>query len=81
MTCSPLELARMAGWDRENQELETALKTAVAALELAGYIKRGQNVPHVYATSLQAATIKRLMLARCLSMTRKKRLPNGLSVI
>lgn len=57
MTCSPLELARMAGWDRENQELETALKTAVAALELAGYIKRGQNVPHVYATSLQAANV------------------------
>lgn len=57
MTCSALELARMAGWDRENQELETAVKTAVAALELAGYIKRGQNVPHVYATSLQAANV------------------------
>ena len=57
LTCSALELARWAGWDRESHELETGIKTALATLELAGYIKRGQNVPHIYATSLKVASV------------------------
>lgn len=50
--CSPLEIARQAGWDDSVSDIETRVKTAVAALENAGYIQRGRNVPHVYATSI-----------------------------
>lgn len=50
--CSPLEIARQAGWDDTVSDIETRIKTAIAALENAGYIKRGRNVPHVYATSI-----------------------------
>lgn len=50
--CSALEIARQAGWDDSVNEIETRVKTAVAALENAGYVKRGMNVPHVYATSI-----------------------------
>lgn len=49
--CSPLEIARHAGWE-DNPEMETRVKTAVMALENAGYIVRGQNVPRIYATSI-----------------------------
>ena len=50
---SPLEIAREAGWNEDNtDEVETRVKTAVAALEHAGYIERGFNVPHVYASSI-----------------------------
>ena len=52
--CSALEIARQAGWDDSKKEIETRVKTAVAALEDAGYVKRGRNVPHVYATSILA---------------------------
>ena len=51
--CSALEIARQAGWDDTKvHEIEGRVKTAVSALENAGYLKRGQNVPHVYATSI-----------------------------
>lgn len=50
--CSPLEIARQAGWDDSVSEIEMRVKTAIAALESAGYIKRGRNVPHIYATSI-----------------------------
>ncbi len=50
--CSSLELARAAGWDDSIRDIETRVKTAVAALEQAGYVKRGQNVPRIYATSI-----------------------------
>ena len=49
---SALEIAREAGWSEEGPELETRVKTAISALETAGYIKRGQNSPHVYATGI-----------------------------
>lgn len=48
--CSPLEIARQAGWDDSKQEIETRVKTAISALESAGYVKRGNNSPRVYAT-------------------------------
>ena len=55
---SALEIAREAGWDDEHRpELETQVKTAIAALENAGYIERGQNIPHVYATSIMVDTM------------------------
>lgn len=52
---SPLEIARQAGWDDGVRDIETRVKTAIMALEKAGYIKRGKNVPHVYATSIKVA--------------------------
>lgn len=56
MSNSALEIAREAGWDDCVLDIETRVKTAVAALEDAGYIKRGQNMPHIYADSIQART-------------------------
>ncbi len=50
--CSPLEIARQAGWDESVADIETRVKTAIQALENAGYIKRGKNVPRIYATSI-----------------------------
>lgn len=52
--CSALEIARQAGWNESVNDIETRVRTAVAALENAGYVKRGRNVPHVYATSIFA---------------------------
>ena len=51
---SALEIARKAGWDDNISDLETRVKTAISALEEAGYLKRGQNNPHVYADSILA---------------------------
>lgn len=49
---SALEIARKAGWDDTVKEIETKVKTAIAALEEAGYLKRGQNMPRVFANSI-----------------------------
>lgn len=57
MTSSALEIARDAGWDDNVREIETRVKTAIAALEDAGYIKRGQNMPRVYADSIMAKSV------------------------
>ena len=53
LCCSALEIARQAGWPSDTHDMETRVTTAIAALENAGYLRRGQNVPHVYATSIQ----------------------------
>ncbi|MBQ8958533.1 MAG: RecQ family ATP-dependent DNA helicase [Bacteroidales bacterium] len=50
--CSALEIARQAGWNDEVADIETRVRTALAALEEAGYISRGNNVPHVFATGI-----------------------------
>lgn len=49
---SALEIARKAGWDDTVAEIETRVTTAIAALEDAGYLKRGQNMPRVFANSI-----------------------------
>jgi ATP-dependent DNA helicase RecQ len=49
---SALEIARKAGWDDNIGEIETRVTTAIAALEESGYIKRGQNMPRIYANSI-----------------------------
>lgn len=49
---SALEIARKAGWDDNVMEIETRVTTAIAALENAGYLKRGQNIPKVFANSI-----------------------------
>ena len=50
---SALEIARQAGWDDSIREIETRVTTAIAALEDAGYLKRGQNMPRIFASSIQ----------------------------
>lgn len=55
--CSPLEIARQAGWDDTVYDIETRVKTAISALEDAGYIRRGHNVPKIYATSIRARSM------------------------
>jgi len=53
---SALEIARKAGWDDGIKEIETRVTTAIAALEEAGYLKRGQNEPRIFANSILAKT-------------------------
>lgn len=53
---SPLEIARRAGWNDNVSEIETRVITAIAALEEAGYLKRGQNMPQIYANSILSKT-------------------------
>ena len=48
---SPLEVARKAGWE-EMMDIETKVKSAINALETAGYVRRGMNSPHIFATSI-----------------------------
>ena len=52
VSCSPLDIARQAGWSEEVQDVETRIRAAIAALEEAGFIKRGSNSPHVFATGI-----------------------------
>lgn len=59
--CSALEIARNAGWDDSVADIETRVRTALAALEQSGYLERGNNVPHVYATGI---TVKNMDEAR-----------------
>ena len=61
VSCSALEIARKAGWDDSVTDIETRVRTALAALEQAGYLERGNNVPHVYATGI---TVKNVDEAR-----------------
>ena len=51
---SALEIARLAGWDDSIADVETRVRTAIASLEQAGYLKRGQNMPRVYASGILA---------------------------
>ena len=52
VSCSPLDIARQAGWGEDVEYIETRVKAAIAALEDAGFIQRGSNSPHVFATSI-----------------------------
>jgi ATP-dependent DNA helicase RecQ len=53
---SALEIARKAGWDESIAEMETRVTTAIAALEQSGYVKRGQNIPRIFANSILSKT-------------------------
>ena len=48
---SALEIAHKAGWE-EIRDVETKVKSAIAALETAGYLRRGMNSPRIFATSI-----------------------------
>lgn len=56
---SALEIARKAGWDDSVPEIETRVTTAISALEDAGYLKRGQNMPRVFSNSIRSKTARR----------------------
>ena len=51
-----LEIARQAGWDDSVADIETKVRTALSSLEQAGYLKRGQNMPRIYATGILTRT-------------------------
>ena len=53
---SALEIARKAGWDESISDIEIRVKTAIAALEQSGYVKRGQNNPKIFANSILSKT-------------------------
>jgi hypothetical protein len=55
---SALEIARKAGWDESLSEIEMRVKTAIAALEESGYIRRGQNMPKVFADSILCRNVQ-----------------------
>lgn len=61
VSCSALEIARQAGWDDSVSDIETRVRVALSALEQTGYLTRGNNVPHVYATGI---TVKNMDEAR-----------------
>lgn len=56
-TRSALELARDAGWNDTQEDIETRVRNAVNALENAGYVKRGKNMPKVFASSINAKSV------------------------
>ena len=49
---SALEIARASGWDDSVKDMETRITTAINALEQSGFIRRGQNMPRIYADSI-----------------------------
>ncbi len=55
---SALEIARKAGWDESVADIETRVTTAIAALEDAGYLKRGQNSPRIFANSILSQNVQ-----------------------
>ncbi|GAA4794337.1 hypothetical protein GCM10023231_23380 [Olivibacter ginsenosidimutans] len=73
---SALEIARAAGWDDNLKEIETRVTTAIAALEEAGYVKRKQNMPRVFANSILSKTaqeaIDNIMRSQKFSEKQKK---------
>jgi ATP-dependent DNA helicase RecQ len=58
---SALEIAQKAGWDTEMYELETKIKTSIAALEDQGFLKRKQNSSSVFADSLMVPNINKAL--------------------
>lgn len=51
---SALEIARKAGWDENIENIETRVRTAISALETAGYLQRRNNAPRVFANSINS---------------------------
>jgi len=72
---SALEIARAAGWDDNLKEIENRVTTAIAALEDAGYVKRKQNMPRVFADSILSKTaqeaIDKILLSQKFSEEQK----------
>ena len=54
---SALEIARQAGWDDSVRDIETRVTTAVTALEESGYLRRRQNAPRIFASSINCRSM------------------------
>ena len=52
ITQSALEIARKAGWDDSVPDIEMRVTTAINALEQSGFVRRGQNMPRIFADSI-----------------------------
>ena len=52
VSLSPLDIVRSAKWSDAEKDIETRIKTAVSELENAGFLQRGQNMPRIYANSI-----------------------------
>ncbi|MCL1936420.1 MAG: RecQ family ATP-dependent DNA helicase [Defluviitaleaceae bacterium] len=52
ITVSALDIARQSGWNDTVYDVETRVRTAINSLEQSKHIKRNQNSPHVFATSI-----------------------------
>ncbi|WPP51787.1 RecQ family ATP-dependent DNA helicase [Catalinimonas niigatensis] len=57
-TKSALEIAKKAGWDEDIRQLETQVRSAIAALEDAGYVRREQNCPKLFAKSILVRNVE-----------------------
>ena len=58
VSCSPLEIARQAGWDADDAgEMEMRVRGAITALEQAGFINRGTNAPKIFATGIMVRSM------------------------
>ncbi len=79
---SALEIARKAGWDDNVMEIESRVKTAISALEEAGYLRRGYNMPKIFANSILCRNaqeaIDRIMLSEKFD---KKQKEQGIRII
>ena len=58
--CSSYEIAQQAGWNdgQDSTLVDTRVKTALQALENAGYIRRGQNLSNIYATGVISHSVR-----------------------
>ena len=58
VSCSPLEIARQAGWNEDDTtDIETRVRGAITALEQAGFISRGSNAPRIFATGIKVQSM------------------------
>lgn len=68
VSLSAYELAQEAGWNDHIKDVTNRVTTAIAALEDAGFVQRGQNTPRVFATSI---TVKNMIEVRRIIETSK----------
>ncbi|HPG43808.1 MAG TPA: RecQ family ATP-dependent DNA helicase, partial [Acholeplasmataceae bacterium] len=57
ISISANELARRSGWDEEENPVETRVTHSILALEKVSYVKRHQNAPRVFASSILPKTM------------------------